>query len=84
MKAFIDFKVDTTHARRQLEKLSRDCRKVVIRYYFVRLFRCLRWKYQSNDALRDIIDILLYWAWLGILVAIIFAISIVQYLKPWL
>ena len=55
---------------------------VCILVFQCRLFYAIRWKYYSNEIVMGIYDAFLLWAWLGILVAIIFGISIVEYLNP--
>lgn len=64
------------------KKKQIELHKAMNRSYMVRLFYAIRWKYYSNEIVMGIYDAFLLWAWLGILVAIIFGISIVEYLNP--
>lgn len=76
---------DITEQNRALLDLKRkQLHKAMNRSYLVRLFYAIRWKYLSNEIVMGLYDAVLIWGPVGIIVGAIFAISIVQYLKPWL
>lgn len=70
-------------ADRYHERLIKEYRKSLSGMYLTRYFRAFRWRYNNNPTFRDVVD-LVWITVLGGLCAVIFAVSIVQYLKPWL
>lgn len=79
-----DFEDYTNETRALWQAKQKQLHRAMNRSYLVRLFYAIRWKYYSNEIVMGVYDAFLLWAWLGILVAIIFGISIVEVSKPWL
>jgi hypothetical protein len=80
MKPHFQYTADETsrlwaHKRKELHKSMN-------RSYLVRLFYAIRWKYYSNEIVMGVYDALIIGFWLGLIVAVIFGISIVEYLNP--
>lgn len=59
------------HVRQQCEKLAKDGRKNLNALQVVRVFRAMKWKYQSNDSYRLLVDSVMMFCSLGVLVAFI-------------
>lgn len=78
------FEDNTKQTRELWEQKRKELHKAMNRSYLVRLFYAIRWKYYSNEIVMGVYDAILVGLGLGLLVAVLFAISIVQYLKPWL
>lgn len=60
----------------------KELHKAMNRSYLVRLFYAIRWKYFSNEIVMGLYDALIIGFWLGLIVSVIFAISIMEYLNP--
>lgn len=71
-------------ADRYHERLIKDYRKSLSGMYLTRYFRAFRWRYNNNPVFRDVVDLVWITVVLGGLCAVIFAVSIVEILKPWL
>lgn len=80
----IIFEDNTKQTRELWEQKRKELHKAMNRSYLVRLFHAIRWKYYSNEIIMGVYDAVIFGLLLGLLVAVLFAISIVQYLKPWL
>lgn len=79
------FEDNTKQTRELWQRKQKDLHKAMNRSYLVRLFYACRWKYYSNEIVMGIYQAFLVFGPLGgLLIAIAAAVSIVQYLKPWL
>lgn len=76
------FEDSTAHVRQKLEKLSRDYRKAIGANPFTRRWRVFKTRYDTNPVFKDVIDCIWVSVILGLICAIIFGISIVEYLNP--
>lgn len=79
-----DFEYVADETARLWKQKGVELHKAMNRSYLVRLFYAIRWKYYSNEIIMGTYDALIFGFILGVIVATLFAISIVQYLKPWL
>lgn len=79
-----DFKYTADETRALWQAKQKQLHRAMNRSYLVRLFYAIRWKYLSNEIVMGVYDAIIFGFILGLLVATLFAISIVQYLKPWL
>lgn len=79
-----DFEDYTNETRALWQAKQKQLHRAMNRSYLVRLFYAIRWKYYSNEIIMGTYDALIFGFILGVIVATLFAISIVQYLKPWL
>jgi hypothetical protein len=75
-----NFEYSPYQVSQKLTQLKRDAFKSIGGTTLGRHFRAFKRKRDNNQAFRDWTDILLYWAWLGILVGAIAAVSIVEQL----
>lgn len=77
-----EFKVDLQNSRSRLKQLTRDYRKAISGTYFSRRWNAFKWKYKSNQTFQDGIDGIIVILMIGIIIAVILGITIVELFNP--
>ncbi len=77
----VEFIDCTMIARERLKRFSRKAMRKAQDYYLIRLYRALRWKYLNNGPFRDVVDASLVTFFFGTLIASLFGMAIVEFLR---
>lgn len=83
-KSQLTFEDATHHVRNQCVKLQRDAKKSLNDSFPVRLVKSMIWKYNSNEIVQGVYEIIFFWIWLGVICVCAALASYYELNKPWL